>query len=169
MLVLLDTALFFAIACAFAAIVLGRNLTRSIVAACGCLGALGLALVVAGGGYLGIVVVIVAALSLAIVEVFGWMLVDVDRDHLPPTDRPTWIARSLAFLLFGGGLVLMVLVAVERGELVLETPSATVLEASAIGSALYGRLYDATILLGLAIAASLVASLMLLRDDGEGK
>jgi NADH:ubiquinone oxidoreductase subunit 6 (subunit J) len=165
MFVLEDLGLLFAIACAFAAIVLGRNLTRSIVAASGSLGGLGFALLVSGAGLLGLVLVVVAALTLGIVQIFGWMLVDVDRDHLPPTDRPTWIARSLAFLLIGGGLVLLIAFAAQRGELGAGEGFAVASGAKEIGSVLFGARADATGLLGFAIAANLVGCLMLLRDD----
>jgi NADH:ubiquinone oxidoreductase subunit 6 (subunit J) len=168
MVVLEDLGLFLAVACAFLAIVLGRNLTRSIVAASGSLAFLAFALLVSGGGFLGLVVVIVAALTLLVVQTFGWMLVDVDRDHLPPTDPPTRIARSLAFALFGGGLSIFVVIALQRGELGLGARFGAAVEAWQTGAILFGPLYDATIVLGLAIAASLVAALMLLRDDGEG-
>jgi len=165
MLPLEDLGLLFAFGCAFAAVVLGRNLTHSIAAASGALGGLGFALLASGAGLLGLVLVIVAALTLGIVQIFGWMLVDVDRDHLPPTDRPTWIARSLAFLLIGGGLVLLIGYAVQRGELGTGAGLPVVSGAKEIGALLFGARSDATGLLGLAIAASLVGCLMLLRDD----
>jgi NADH:ubiquinone oxidoreductase subunit 6 (subunit J) len=152
---------------AFDAIALGRNLTRSLVAGTIFVAALGFALLVAGAGYLSLVVVILAALELAVLQVFGWMLVDVDRDHLPPTDRPTWIARGLAFLLFGGGLLLLVIAAVTTGEFEIVGQRVAAAAPEEIGALLFGPLRDATILVGLAIAASLLAALLLLQDDGQ--
>ena len=152
---------------AFEAILLGRNLTRSLAAGTIFVAALAFALLIAGAGYLSLVVVVLAALVLAIVQVFGWMLVDVDRDHLPPTDRPTWVARSLAFILFGGGLLILVVAVVMTGELEIVNKPIAIATPAEIGALLFGPLRDATILVGLAIAASLLASLLLLRDDGQ--
>ena len=88
---------------AFASVVLGRNLARSITAGVLAVAGLSIALVSANAGFVGLVVMTIAALVLATIQLFGWMLVDVERDHLPPTDRATWLARSLAFLLLGAG------------------------------------------------------------------
>jgi len=156
-----------ALVSAFGAIVLGRNLTRSLLAGLVFVSALAFALLIAGAGFLSLVVVVLAALTLAVFQVFGWMLVDVDRDHLPATDRPTRIARSLAFLLFGGGLLLLVTTAIKTGELSFEGSRVAVAEPVEIGRLLFGPLGDATILMGMAIAASLLAALLLLHDDGQ--
>ena len=96
-----------ALLAAFAAVLTGRNLTRSVTAAAISIGGLAVALTSAGAGFMGFFVLITAALVLMTLQLFGWMLVDVDRDHLPPTDRATWLARSIAFLLLGGGLALL--------------------------------------------------------------
>lgn len=154
------------LASAFAAIVLGRNLTRSLAAGSVFVAALGFALLVAGAGVLALVVVILGGLMLATIQIFGWMLVDVDRDHLPPTDRPTLIARGLAFLLFGGGLILLVATALFTGEFSIVGPKIDIAAPLEIGVVLFGPLREATILVGLAIAASLLAALLLLEDDG---
>ena len=156
-----------ALASAFAAIVLGRNLTRSLVAGTVFVAALGFSLLVSGAGVLSLVIVILAALMLSLLQIFGWMLVDVDRDHLPPTDRPTWIARSLAFLLFGGGLFLLMASAFLAGEFSITEARIALGSPAEIGVFLFGPLRDATILIGLTIAASLLAVLILLQDDGE--
>jgi len=163
-----------ALACAFAAIVFGKNLTRSIAAALLSLGALGLALLLAGTGLLGLILMILSTLTLGLIQLFGWMLVDVDRDHLPPTDRPTSVARSMAFLLLGGGLVLLLLAAHDGGEFTVALQSATSqpsVDPNQIGSlalGLFGSLADLATLLGFAIASCLLATLLLLQDD-EGK
>ncbi len=152
---------------AFAAIVLGRNLTRSLLAGTVSVSALGFALLVAGTGFGSLVVVVLAALTLSIFQVFGWMLVDVDRDHLPPTDRPTRAARSLAFLLFGGGLLLLVATAYTTGELAIVGQRIAIAGPVEIGTLLFGPLRDAAILMGLAIAAGLLGALLLLQGDGQ--
>jgi hypothetical protein len=130
-----------------------------------------------GVGLAAFVALVVAALALMLVQLFGWMLVDVDRDHLPSTDAGTLLARSLAFLIVGCGLVLLgrgvsaafasrteampgILAAVDTGV----TPG--ILAAVDTGVTL-GTVRDFAILAGLTLSASLLASLMLLRDDGE--
>jgi hypothetical protein len=162
---------------AFLSVVVGRNLTRSITAAVAALFALaflffttlsrmptGLALS-SGVGLGAIVALVVATLVLMLVQLFGWMLVDVDRDHLPPTDRGTWLARSLAFLIVGGALVLL-----GRGlSAAFARTSAAVPEilASVEGPPALSTVRDFAILAGLVLASALLASLMLLREDGE--
>lgn len=165
MLTAIFAALVFALSSALAAIVLGRNLTRSLAAATVFISALGFSLLIVGAGFPALVVVVLAALMLATIQVFGWMLVDVDRDHLPPTDRPTWIARSLAFLLVGGGLMLLVAKALATGDLVILGPRPVIPTPVEIGALLYGPLRDTAILIGLAIAATLLTVLLLLQDD----
>jgi NADH:ubiquinone oxidoreductase subunit 6 (subunit J) len=152
---------------AFGAIVLGRNLTRSLLAGSLFISALGFALLIVGAGFLSLVVVVLGALTLAVFQIFGWMLVDVDRDHLPPTDRPTRVARSLAFLLFGGGLFLLVTTALMTGEFAVVGPRVAIAEPVEIGLLLFGPLREVTILVGMAIAASMLAALLLLQDDGQ--
>ena len=148
-----------------AAVVLGGNLTRSVLIGYAFVGCLCLTLLVAGAGFLAVVVSIAATIGLASIQVFGWMLVDVDRDHLAPTDSPTWVARALAFALLGGGLI--VLVAVIAPELVSRNPVVG-MGAAELGGVLFGPLGGAALLLGLAIAASLLATMLLLRDDERG-
>ncbi len=163
----LGIGLFVALLCAFGAIVLGRNLTRSILAGYACFTSMGFALLISGAGFLSLVVVILAVLMLGILQIFGWMLVDVDRDHLPSTDRSTWFARGLAFLLFGGGLLLLVTAALLTGEFSIEGPPLPIATPIEIGAFLFGPMHDAMILIGLTIAASLLAALLLLQDDAE--
>jgi len=156
-----------ALASALGAIVLGRNLTRSLLAGTIFVAALGFVLLLAGAGFLALVIAVLGALMLATLQVIGWMLVDVDRDHLPPTDRPTWVARSLAFVLFGGGLLLLMATALLTGEFTIEGQRLAIATPAEIGAILFGPLRDATLLIGLAIAASLLAVLLLLRDDRQ--
>ena len=163
----LGLGLVVALVSAFAAIVLGRNLSRSILSGYIFLAAMGVALLIAGAGFLSLAVMIVGGLMLGTLQLFGWMLVDVDRDHLPPTDRPTWVARGIAFFLFGGGLVLLIVVALVTGEFAIEDHRLAIASPGEIGALLFGSLRDATILIGLAIAASLLAVLLLLQEDEE--
>jgi hypothetical protein len=166
----LAIGLIVALTSAFAAIVLGRNLTRSIMSGYAFLAAMGFALLIAGAGFLSLVVMIVGGLMLGMLQLIGWMLVDVDRDHLPPTDRPTWIARGIAFFLFGGGLFLLVAVAIVTGEFTIEGQRVAIASPAEIGAVLFGSLRDTTILIGLTIAASLLAVLLLLQEDeGRGR
>ncbi len=150
---------------ASAAILMGGNLTRSVMIGYAFIGCLCVTLLVAGAGFLAIVVSIVSAIGLASIQVFGWMLVDVDRDHLTPTDVPTWIARSLAFVLLGGGLFILAISI--ASELSIQHPTAST-TSKALGQVLFGPLGGVAVLLGLAIAAALLATMLLLRDSEEG-
>ena len=148
-----------------AAIVLGRNLTRSVMIGYAFVGCLFIALLLAGAGFLAVIVSIVSAIGLASIQAIGWMLVDVDRDHLAPTDTPTWIARALAFAMLGAGLVLL---ALAIGPELATTQVFEPAESALLGRTLFGPLGGAVALLGLAIAAALLATMLLLRDDEEG-
>jgi hypothetical protein len=148
-----------------ASILFGGNLTRSVMIGYAFVGCLCLVLLVAGAGFLAVVVSIVSAIGLASIQVFGWMLVDVDRDHLAPTDAPTWIARLLAFVLLGGGLtVLVIAISPELAT----SRDAVSMNSAALGRVLFGALGGAAVLLGLAIAAALLATMLLLRDGDGG-
>lgn len=149
-----------------AAILLGRNLTRSVMIGYAFVGCLCLVLLVAGAGFLAIAVPIISAIGLASIQVFGWMLVDVDRDHLAPTDAPTWVARLLSFILLGAGLA--VLVVVISPEISSPHDGMPSMDFSAIGEEFFGRLGGAAVLMGLAIAAALLATMLLLRDEEGG-
>jgi len=162
--------LFIAFASAFAAVILGRNLTRSIFAAVIALAALAGSLIAVDAGFAALSAITISALILATLQLFGWMLVDVDRDHLPPTDRATWFARSLAFVLMGGALALLAFVV--RDSELLDAASANthvVLDTGALGELFFGAWRDLAILVGLAIPAGLLATLMLMRGEGEGR
>lgn len=148
-----------------AAILLGGNLTRSVLIGYAFVFSLCLALLVAGAGFIAVVVSIVSAIGLASIQVFGWMLVDVDRDHLAPTDSPTWVARALAFALLGGALSILGFAILPE----LREPEAPVsMSAAALGQVFFGPLGGAAALLGLAIAAALLAAMLLLRDEEGG-
>jgi hypothetical protein len=154
---------------AFASVVSGRNLTRSIAAGAVSIAGLGIALISSEAGFVGFFVLTIGALVLAMIQLFGWMLVDVDRDHLPPTDRATWLARSLAFFLLGGGLVLLAALALERHDLAPPAEAVAMATSAEIGALLFGPWRDLAVLCGVAISAGLLATLMLLRDDDGEK
>lgn len=147
------------------AVVLGRNLTRSVVAGQVFIALLCLTLLFAGGGFLALLACLLAAVSLASIQLFGWMLVDVDRDHLAPTDRGTALARGTAFAVLGLGLGLLIYAtrAEWAGAREGSGPGIT-----AIGEALFGPLGALVILVGMTVGAALLATQSLLRDDEEG-
>lgn len=152
---------------AFCAVALGRNLTRSLVSGTVFVSALSFMLLIAGAGYLSFVVAMLAALTLVLLQLFGWMLVDVDRDHLPAVDRPTRIARGLAFALFGGGLLMFFVAARLDGEFAILGRPLSIASSAEIGAFLFGPLREFVFQVGLAIGASLLAAQLLLRDDGK--
>ena len=156
-----------ALLAAFAAVLTGRNLTRSVTAAAISIGGLAVALTSAGAGFMGFFVLITAALVLMTLQLFGWMLVDVDRDHLPPTDRATWLARSIAFLLLGGGLALLAKSLVEESAWASARALLEGATPAEIGALVFGPWRDLSTLCGIVLAAGLLATLMLLRDDTE--
>jgi len=169
---LLVLALVVAWVAAFASVVLGRNLTRSVFAAGASLAALGLVLVEAGGGYPAWFALAGATLALALVQLFGWMLVDVDRDHLPATDRLTALARGLAFVLLAGGIAVLGLglAELEVGPLAKDiAPTSLSAEGDFVGKRFFGSLEEGASLVGLLLAATLLASLMLLRGEGRNR
>ena len=161
MISLADAGVLIALAAALAAVVLGRNLTRSIAATGIAMLALALGLLGAGHGFAGLCVLVVASLQLLLIQLFGWMLVDVDQDHVPPTDGATRFARSLAFVLLGGGLGLLYS-AIGPLRVATVQPSASV---QAIGMKLFGDWNEIVWMAGLCLAATTLAALMLMRDD----
>jgi hypothetical protein len=161
--VLIAIAIVVALLSGFSAIVLGRNLTYSIAAAGIAVLALAIALLASGVGFIALFVAIPFGLILSLVQLFGWMLVDVDRDHVPPTDRVTAFARSLAFLLLAGGLLgLLLMVGPLQGG---EPEALSAPGPVGIGVLLLGPWRDLSTLFGLVMAAALLASFMLLRDE----
>ena len=158
-------ALAIALLAAFASIVVGRNLTRQIAAALVFTVAMAFTLLFAGSGFVGLVVAILAALWLGVIQLFGWMLVDVDRDHLPATDRPTSFARAIAFLLLAGGLALLIGSASSVAEFIPSLPLGFAIDSAGVGRLLFGPLQELVQLLGFLIAGGLLATMLLLQDD----
>ena len=150
---LLVLVLVLGLAClaAFGSVVLGRNLTRSIFAAGVSLIALGIVLLEAGGGYPAWLALAGATLALALMQLFGWMLVDVDRDHLPPTDGPTALARGLAFVLLAAGIAALGLglaeVEVEPATQGVRTGLSV--QGDFVGGRFFGLLEEGAALIGL--------------------
>jgi hypothetical protein len=155
----------------------GRNLSRSITASL--LSLLPIGFLVSGAlpreagegtstlsvGLGAGVALVVVSLALVLIQLFGWMLTDVDHDHLSPTDRGTRLARSLAVLILGGGLTLLGS-GLSDFFAVPGLPALKEGMPSRVGPGLSG-VQDFAILAGLTLAAALLASLMLLRDGGE--
>lgn len=161
----LSAALF----CAMLAIVLGRNLTRSVVAGYAMIAGLVFGLLIARGGYFGLFLVSMGALMLAAIQLFGWMLVDVDRDHLARMDFTTAFARALAFAVFGLALGLLAFSLWNGTELRSGGGALRLVDARAVGISLFGEMSELVTILGFAIAGALLSSILLLRDDGRGK
>lgn len=169
MTLLIEAAVVFALASALAAVLLGEVLTRSIVAASAAIAAFGLACLAAGGAAVALSVVIVGLLSLAIVQLFGWMLVDVDHDHLPRLTLRAASARGLALVVFAAALGLLGREALRRGELAPAAATGERLEAvdpGALGSFFFGTAAELPAVLGCLLAAALLTALCLLRDEG---
>jgi hypothetical protein len=169
MTLLIEGAIVFALVCALAAVLLGEVLTRSIVAASAAIAAFGLAGLAAGSAVVALSIVVVGLLSLAIVQLFGWMLVDVDHDHLPRLSLRTASARGLALAVFAAGLGLLGRAALRRGELVPVAAPADRLESvdpGALGGFFFGTGAELPAVLGCLLAAALLTALCLLRDEG---
>lgn len=168
---MIELLLFFlssALLCAMLAILLGRNLTRSVVAGFAMIAGMVFALLIARAGYFGLAVVLLGALMLAAIQLFGWMLVDVDRDHLAKMDFGTAFARSLAFAVFGLSLGFLASSLWRGGELGLDEGALHPVDAGAVGFVLFGEMGELVTMLGFAIAGALLSSILLLRDDGRG-
>ena len=166
----IEVALTVALACALVAVVFGQVLTRSIIAGHAALAALGLACLVAGGGVLALCFVIIGLLWLAILQLFGWMLVDVDHDHLAALSWRTAGARVTALATFAAGLAWLGHSALRRGELddgVSIDAAEAALDPSVIGALFIGARSELSLLLGLLFAAALLTALCLLRDEGS--
>lgn len=166
---LAGSALGVALLAAFAAVLLGRSLTGSIGAAIVSLLALTIALLALGAGFVALITISCGALGLAAIQLYGWMLVDIDRDHLPPTDAATRLARSLAFLLLGGGLGLLLAGIALQGGFPEAAGALTEAGPRAIGERLFGGAGELATLLGLTIAGALLATLMLSMDEGADR
>ena len=151
---------------ACAAVLLGRNLTRSILACYAFLGCLCIALLVARAGTLAILIAIVSLVSFVAIQLSGWMLVEIDRDRLTPTDAPTWTARVLAFALLGAGLWVLGWAIAPSLARLERAPETSLVE---LGRALFGPLDGAVLLLGCTIGAALLGAMLMLRGEREGK
>jgi TRAP-type C4-dicarboxylate transport system permease small subunit len=166
---LIEAALVLGLASALAAVVLGQVLTRSVVAGHVAIAAFGLAGLAAGGGVVALCFAIVGLLALAIVQLFGWMLVDVDHDHLPPLLRRTRGARGLALVVFAAGLVVLSREALRRGELAAApalVEPASPFDPRALGAFFFGAHSELAAVLGCLLAAGSLTALSLLRDEG---
>ncbi len=151
----------------FAAIVLGRNLTRSLVACVIAVAGLTTALAAVGLGRAGFLLGGLALLFLILLQAFGVMLVDIDRDSVPRPDLGTWIARLLAFALLGAGLSLLAL-GLMRGVEAIATASATAtFQDPGLGRRIFGDWHELATLCGLAVGAVLLGTLMLFDDERE--
>jgi predicted outer membrane lipoprotein len=165
---LVELATIAAIVLALVAVVSGQVLTRSVVAGHAAIAAFGLAALGAGAGVLALCFVIVGLLGLAILQLFGWMLVDIDHDHLPPPRPSTLAARLLALAVFALALAALVRAALRRGELGSPpglAPTPTAFDPASLGSYFLGSGGELAIVLGLLLAAALLTALWLLRDE----
>lgn len=168
---LIAVAVLVALAFALLAVLVGEVLTRSIVAASAALAVFGLACLAAGGSVVALCLVIFGLIALAIVQLFGWMLVDVDHDHLQRLALRTASARALALAVFAAGLVLLGREALRRGELgpgALVAGDAPAIEPAALGAFFFGLESSGVLaaVLGFLLAAALLTALCLLRDEG---
>lgn len=170
MIVLIGLALLLAIACALVAVVFGEVLTRSVVAGYAATSAFGLAALAAGGGVVALCGVIVGLLSFALVQLFGWMLVDVDHDHLPAPALTRRLAQSAALGLVAAGIAFLARRAFREGELVRPavrgSGEAIGFDPAALGAFFFGGNAEVALLLGCLLAAALLTALSLLRDEG---
>lgn len=167
---LVAAALLVALASALAAILLGQVLTRSVLAGHAAMAGLGLACLAAGGGVLALCFVLFGLVWLVILQLFGWMLVDVDRDHLPAPAWRTTAARLAALATFAAGLGLLLRRALRSGQLDAVVPAGGVglsIDPTALGGLFIGAGNELALLLGLLLAAGLLTALVLLRDEGS--
>lgn len=180
MIPLVELALAVALASALVAVVFGQVLTRSVVAGYAAIASFGLAGLAAGGGVVALCVVIFGLLTFAILQLFGWMLVDVDHDHLPAPSARRTVAQAVALATFAAGLVWLGRRALRAGELAAPafSPSPSPLpptapidrvvafDPGALGAFFFGGRGELAILLGCLLAAALLTALSLLRDEG---
>ena len=158
--------LLFAFAAALLSVSLGRHLTRSLFAAVFAVVAVGMGLFLAGAGFAALAATTLLGLALATIQLFGWMLVDADRDPLELPDATTWIARGLAFGMLAGGFGLLLAALYSRG--VMEPISlGSRGGAAAVGALFFGAWRDLAAISGLALGAGLLATLMSFREDGR--
>lgn len=171
----IEGALGFGLLAALMAVVQGQVLSRAVLAGAAAMSALGLALLAAGGGVLALCFVLVALVWLAVLQLFGWMLVDVDHDHLPGLSWRTTGARVAALAVFAAALVAFARALWRRGELAgavgvggdlaQAARLREALDPAAIGGLFIGVHGDLALPVGLLLAAGLLAALCLLRDE----
>jgi len=167
---LVEVALLLALASALAAVVLGQVLTRSVLAGHAAMAGLGLACLAAGGGVLALCFVLFGLVWLVILQLFGWMLVDVDRDHLPAPAGRTITARLAALATVAAGLALLARRALRSGQLdavIAPGGAGVAIDPTALGGFFIGAGSELALLLGLLLAAGLLTALGLLRDEGS--
>lgn len=167
---LVAVALLVALGSALAAVVLGQVLTRSVLAGHAAMAALGLACLAAGGGVLALCFVLFGLVWLAILQLFGWMLVDVDRDHLPAPAWRTTAARLAALAFFAAGLCLLGRRALRSGQLearLAPGEPGVEIDPTALGGLFIGAGSELALLVGILLAAGLLTALWLLRDEGS--
>lgn len=166
---LVEGALLVALVSALLAVVLGQVLTRSVLAGHAAMAALGLAFLAAGGGVLALCFVLFGLVWLAILQLFGWMLVDVDRDHLAAPAWRTVAARLAALAVFGAGLAHIGRRALSSGQLdgrLAPGEQSVAIDPTALGGLFLGAGSELALLVGLLLAAGLLTALWLLRDEG---
>lgn len=164
-----EVALALALVSALIAVVVGRVLTRSVLAGHAAMAGLGFACLAAGGGVLALCFVLFGLVWLSILQLFGWMLVDVDGDHLPAPSWRTTAARLAALGTFAAGLAIAARRVLRSGQLgavgasdALETP----IDPTTLGGLFIGAGNELALLVGLLLAAGLLTALWLLRDEG---
>lgn len=173
----IEGALAIGLVCALVAVVQGQVLSRAVLAGAAALVALGLALLAAGGGVLALCFVLFGLVWLGVLQLFGWMLVDIDHDHLPGLTWRTTGARVAALAAVGAALVLLGRSLLRRGELAGAAvagrgpgPAARpgeALDPAAIGGLFIGVHGDLALPVGLLLSAGLLTALCLLRDEGS--
>ena len=170
MIVSIGLALLFALACALVAVVFGEVLTRSVVAGHAATAAFVLAALAAGGGVVALCGVIVGLLSFALLQLFGWMPVDVDHDHLPAPAPSRRLPQSAALGLVATAIAFVARRAFREGGLVRPAVRGSGgpigFDPAALGAFFFGANAELALLLGCLLAAALLTALSLLRDEG---
>lgn len=156
-------ALGLGVAAALVAVLCGAVLSRAVLAGCVAVVVLGLGGLASGGGVLVLCFVAISLLWLVLLQLFGWMLVDVDHDHLPRQAWSTALARLLALGVVAGVLGVLGRAALRSGAFPATPP--TPVETTAVGALLVGAGSPLALPIGLVVAAGLLAALGLLRDE----
>lgn len=149
------------------AVVFGQVLSRAVVAGYVAVAALGLACLAVGGGVLALCLVVLGLLWLVLLQLVGFMLVDVDGDHLPALAGATLVARVVALAVFA----LALFEGARRGLSTsvfgggLEPSAPVAVDPEALGAFFVGQGNPVASVLGLLLAAALLTALRLLRDE----